>query len=72
MKHLKTYESFDINVDVDIDVNIDTDNYEYQFRDIDAGVWYKREKGSDIWSFTTEEDFDKSATEENTIEWEEK
>jgi len=55
MKHLRTYENFSVGVEVDIDIN--TNKYEYQYRDIDVGVYYKREKGEDIWSFTTEEDF---------------
>ncbi len=67
MKHLMTYEKF--NVEVEVEVEIDRKEYEYQFRDIDVGVWYKREKGTEIWSFTSEENFNKNATEDNTVEW---
>lgn len=65
MKYLKTYENFNINVEI----NIDSKECEYQYRDIDVGAWYKRVKGTDMWSFTTEEDFNKNATKDNTIEW---
>lgn len=65
MKYLKTYENFTIIVN---NCECDSDKYEYQFRDIDAGVYYKRIKGEEIWSFTTEEDFKKNSTELNTIE----
>jgi hypothetical protein len=61
MKHLKTYESFTIDI-------IESD-FEYQYRDIDVGSWYKREKGIEIWSFTSEYDFDRNANEKNTIKW---
>lgn len=70
MKHLKTYENF--NIDIDVNFEINTSVYEYQFRDIDAGIWYRRRKGTDVWSFTSETDFDKNATNDNTIGWEEK
>jgi hypothetical protein len=70
MKHLMTYEKF--NVEVEVEVEINPKEYEYQFRDIDAGIWYRRKKGTEVWSFTTEEDFNKHATKDNTIEWEDK
>lgn len=58
MKYLKTYEYFYLKVNVDISL----DEYEYQYRDIDTGVWYKRVKGDDTWSFISEEEFNKNIT----------
>ena len=68
VKHLKTFENFTVVIKSDCD----SEDYEYQFRDIDSGVYYKRLKGEEIWSFTNEEDFNSNATKDNTIEWENK
>ena len=69
MKYLKKYESF--TIDINVNININQNEFEYQYRDIDVGVWYKREKGTEVWSFISEEVFDNNATEENTVKWEE-
>jgi len=49
MKYLVLYENFKVDI-----------KYEYQYRDIDAGVWYKREIGSDMWCFITEDEFNEN------------
>ena len=59
MRYLRTYENY-----------CPSDIYEYQYREI-VNTYYKRKKGTKIWSFTTEEDFNKNSTPNNTIEWEE-
>lgn len=46
--------------------------FEYQIRDIDGPVYYKRKKGSEVWSFTDCEDYSKNANDENIVKWEEK
>lgn len=42
--------------------------YEYQFRDIDVGVFLKRLVGEDIWSFTTEKDFEENSNKSNIVD----
>jgi len=44
--------------------------YEYQVRDIGGDTYYKREKGSKVWSFTNEVDFLKNSKKSNIVNWE--
>lgn len=62
-KYIFSFENFKINESFKM--------YEYQFRDIDNGIYYKREVGSDIWLFTTKEDYDVNLKMniDNIIEW---
>lgn len=43
--------------------------FEYQIRDIDGPVYYKRKKGSDVWSFINEDEFLKNSDTKNTIKF---
>ena len=45
--------------------------YEYQIRNIGGNIFYKKEKNTDVWTFTDETDFYKNSNSENTIEYSE-
>jgi hypothetical protein len=47
---------------------VEKTTWEYQERDIGGeSVFYKRQKGEEIWSFTNELDFCKNSTKQNII-----
>lgn len=46
--------------------------YEYQIRYIDGPLFYKRKKGEDTWSFTTDKEFTENAHNSKIIKWENK
>lgn len=44
-------------------------SYEYQIRWVDSPLYYKREKGTDLWSFCTDKDFAEGVRPDNLIAW---
>jgi hypothetical protein len=46
--------------------------FEYQVRNIDGDVYYKREKGTKVWKFTSELDFHKNSNRNNIVKWKNK
>lgn len=46
--------------------------YEYQIRYIDGPLFYKRKKGEDTWSFTTDKEFAENAHKSKIIKWDDK
>jgi hypothetical protein len=48
-------------------------NWEYQVRNIGGSdIYYKRKKGTKVWDFTDEKDFEKNSTKVNQVKWKEK
>lgn len=63
MKHLNTYTEhlFEAN-----------EKLLYQYRDIGAGVWYKKLKNDKLWTIIEGKEFDKCSNESNIIKYKNK
>jgi len=44
-------------------------SYEYQIRWVDSPLYYKREIGTELWSFCTDKEFAENVNTDNLIEW---